>query len=228
MIVAIHQPNYFPWLGYFAKIARADMLVFLDDVQFSKGSYTNRVQIARAGAPVWLTVPVRHEFGAPIAAVEIARPDFARGHKDALRQAYRHARSFKLVWDEIEEWLSFETSRLSSLNAHLIKAVAHRLGLSARFIASSSLAVEADAADIRLAEIVERLAPGGTYLSGGGGAQYQSDDVFRSRGVSLAYSDFKPIEYPRSDEGFVPGLSVLDALFHLGFDATAKLVRPAA
>lgn len=226
MIVAVHQPNYLPWLGYFAKMARADLFVFLDDVQFSKGSYTNRVQIARGGQPVWLTVPVRHDFGAAISAVEIARADWVRAHADALRQAYRHARCFKEVSAELEPWLAVASGRLAIVNMHLIERIALRLGLAARILASSSLGIASDTPDARLADIVDRIAPGGTYISGGGGAKYQSDEVFASRGVRLDYSDFRPEPYERSGEDFIPGLSIVDALFHLGFEATAALVRP--
>ena len=227
MIIAVHQPNYLPWPGYFAKIAQADVFVLLDDVQFSKGSYTNRVQIARSGAAVWLTLPIRHEFGAPIRAVLTARPDWARAHADTLKQAYRSAACFHDVWPQVEAWLDAATGRLADINGALIRAIAGRLGLGARFVSSSDLGVDAAAADERLARITARLAPGGTYLSGGGGAKYQSENVFVRSGVGLAYSRFEPQPYPRSGEPFIPGLSILDALFHNGWEATARLVRPA-
>jgi hypothetical protein len=227
MIVAVHQPNYLPWLGYFAKIAQADAFVFLDDVQFSKGSYTNRVQIARNGAPVWLTQPVRHEFGSPIRAVELARPDWARGHADTLKQAYRRSASFAEVWPLLETWLTEASGRLSDINAQLVRSIATRLGIATRFVVSSELHVIADSADERLARIAARIAPGGTYLSGGGGVKYQSEEVFTHAGIKLAYSKFQSTPYPRSGEPFIAGLSIVDALFHLGWEATGRLVRQA-
>ena len=226
MIIAIHQPNYLPWLGYFAKIARADVFVFLDDVQYSKGSYTNRVQIARGGAPVWLTLPVQHEFGAAISDMAIARADWSRAHRDILRQAYGRAEFFKQVWQELELWLDKATGGLAAVNAGLIEVIARRLGLAARFVTSSALGIAADDADVRLAAIAARLAPGGTYLSGAGGAKYQAETIFSAKGITLSYSTFKPEPYPRSGDPFIPGLSIVDALFHLGFDGTAALVRP--
>jgi hypothetical protein len=58
MLVAIHQPNYFPWLGYLDRMAKADLFVVLDHVQFERRSYQNRIQILLEGEPRWLTVPV--------------------------------------------------------------------------------------------------------------------------------------------------------------------------
>lgn len=228
MIIAAHQPNYLPWLGYFAKMARADVFVLLDDVQFSKGSYTNRVQIARDGAPVWMTLPVKHDFGAPIRAVEIARQDWSRAHADALKQAYRRADCFKAVWADLEEWLAAAKGRLAEVNTGLVARIATRLGLLTRFESSSALCIAANVADERLARIVAHFSQGGTYLSGGGGAKYQSDEVFARHGVGLAYSTFRPAPYPRSGEPFIPGLSIVDALFHNGWEATARLVRATA
>ena len=64
LIVAIHQPNFFPWLGYFDKIARADVFCLLDHVQFPKkgGTYINRVQVLVQGAAAYVTVPVERNY----------------------------------------------------------------------------------------------------------------------------------------------------------------------
>ena len=226
--VAIHQPNYLPWLGYFAKMAAADIFVLLDDVQFSKGSYTNRVQMARAGAPVWLTVPVTHKFGAQIREVGIASPDWTRGHVETLKQAYRKAARFSEVWPELERWLAQASGSLADINSGLIRQFAARLGLSARLTMSSELPIAVDAAaDQRLALIVAYLAPGGTYLSGAGGAKYQTEPMFAAHGLKLAYSTFKLAPYACSGDTFLPGLSVVDALFHLGWEETAAIVHRA-
>jgi hypothetical protein len=225
VIVAVHQPNYLPWLGYFAKIAAADIFVFLDDVQFSKGSYTNRVQIARNGAAAWLSVPVRYAFGAQVGAIEIADADFRRAHLESLKQCYRRAGAFETVFGELSAWMDKPGPLLAPFNARLVEAIASRLGLRTKFLASSALGVPRGEADERLAEIVHRLAPGGTYLSGSGGGNYQSEEAFSRKGVALRYSPFRPAPYSQSAHDFIPGLSIIDALFHLGWDATASLLK---
>ena len=58
MKVAIHQPNYFPWIGYFYKMSLADVFVVLDDSQYSKNGYQNRVKIKTPTGSVWMTQPV--------------------------------------------------------------------------------------------------------------------------------------------------------------------------
>ena len=224
-IVAIHQPNYLPWLGYFHKLARADAFIFLDDVQFSKGSYTNRVQILRDGQPVWLTQPIRHRFGQAVADVEFSQPDWVRRHLDALRGAYARAPAFRAVWPALADMLGQVTGlKLAAANRRLIELIAARLGLRARFHAASELGIGADDADARLAQMVARLAPAGTYLSGRGGAKYQDPAVFAAAGIQLAYTDFRHPAYPQPGTGFTPGLSIVDALFAAGWEATARLV----
>ncbi|GGE35065.1 hypothetical protein GCM10007276_10700 [Agaricicola taiwanensis] len=224
-IVGIHQPNHLPWLGYFAKIARSDIFVFLDDAQYPKGSYVNRVKIAESDTPAWLTVPVRVSLGDNISSVVPSRANWHTAHRDRLLQCYRKATFFRETWPEVETWLAeTPSSTLAQANVFLIERIAFRLGLTRQFRFSSELALPPAASDERLAEIVHSLAPGGVYLSGSGGANYQSAETFQRYGLTLQYSSFQPQSYDRSGNPFLAGLSVLDAIFHCGWDATARLV----
>jgi hypothetical protein len=224
MIVAIHQPNYAPWLGYFHKIARADVLVFLDDAQFSKNGYINRVQILAAGKPRWLSVPVSFKLGEPINQTRPARTDWPAAHLDTLRTFYRSAACFKSVWDQIcEIYREIPSGFLDAANRWLIERFSAEIGLACRFQAASDLPLGPAKGDDRLIAIVQQIDENAIYLSGKGGAKYQDPAKFKAAGIELRYTDFV---HPVYDQGgqFVPGLSILDAVFHLGWDRTRALV----
>lgn len=225
MIVAIHQPNYLPWLGYFHKMALADVFVFLDDAQFSKNSYINRVQVMAPAGPKWLTVPVSVHLGDPINAVKPARPDWRRAHLDSLRSYYRRAPAFDEVWPGLEAaYRDLPDGDLAASNRALVLAVAHALGLTRRFVDASSLGAAERSGDERLVRLVAAVAPGGTYLSGKGGAKYQDPERFAAAGLGFRYAAFEHPVYDQGAEAFTPGLSVVDAAFRLGWRQTAALV----
>ena len=224
-LVAIHQPNYAPWLGYFHKMAHADLFVFLDDAQFSKGSYTNRVQILTNGAVRWLTIPVQQGLGTPINQVAIARGDWKRAHLDTLRASYRNAAHVREVWPDIETlYADLPPDGLAQANATLIARLAENLRIATPTRLASRLDIGVAAGDDRLVAIVSALARGGTYLSGKGGGNYQDPAKFERAGLALAYTQFSHPQYEQGAPTFVPGLSVLDAVFNLGWERTAELV----
>jgi hypothetical protein len=229
MIVAIHQPNYAPWFGYFAKAASADVFVFLDDVQFSKNSYINRVQVDALGQAKWLTVPVSHKFGDPINAVRAADEGWRAAHLHALKTYYRDASSAKDVLAFLEKiYGALPGDNIAATNRALIEAVSVRLGVGPKFVTSSSFGVGELRGDDRLIEIVRRVDPSATYLSGKGGANYQDPAKFVAAGIGLTYASFVHPEYDQGHTTFVRGLSILDALFRLGFDGTAALLKASA
>ena len=223
--VGIHQPNYLPWLGYFHKISRSDVFVFLDDVQFSKNGYCNRVKILQSGKARWISVPVSYEFGEAIDQIQPAQPDWPRRHIDTFRTIYDKAHHFNSVWTSLKEiYDAIPAGGLSQTNRFLIEAIARKLGLFCQFTASSGLDTENCTGDDRLVQIVKRIAPNGRYLSGSGGAKYQDNAKFDDAGLSLIYSEFEPSDYAQGDGPFVPGLSIVDAAFHLGWEGAASLV----
>ncbi|WP_374711834.1 WbqC family protein [Symbiobacterium terraclitae] len=217
-VVAIHQPNYLPWIGFFHKLARADVYVSLDSVQFNPRSYTNRCQILGQGGPLLLTVPIgkegRHRR---IDELRIADHDrWAEKHYLSFERNYRRAP----YWNEHgpflrELYLERRWERLVDLNEAAIRYVMDYLGIRCPLVRASELGVEGQSTELLLG--LTRAVGGTVYLSGPTGRQYMDESRFAAEGVGLRYNEFVYPTYPqhRSPE-FVPNLSVFDLLLNLG------------
>lgn len=222
MKVAIHQPNYLPWCGYFAKMSECDIFIFLDDAQISKGSYVSRTKIRSKAEPQWLTVPTRVHGQPAIADVSIASEGWAKKHLQTLRQTYSKAPYVDEVMAILEPAYQALGGNLSQANRRLIAVVADYLELELPTCLSSALDVQS-ASDDRLIELI--LKVGGThYLSGRGGANYQDPGKFKAAGIELEMKEYSPVPYEAPRYPFVPGLSIVDALFIQG-KAARDLLR---
>lgn len=230
--VAIHQPNYLPWLGYFAKIARAENFVFLGSVQFSKGGYTNRVRIALDGQPRWLTVPVSVRLGDPIDKVQISRAGWTSSHLSTIATAYADAPRYCDVRKDLEALFEgLESDGLAEANEQLIRRISARLDLSTRFLRDDELLPDKRGkgaapprADDRLIEICKAVGSAATYVSGSGGFAYQDPRRFAEAGIDLLALEYDHPVYTQRSDSFIPGLSIIDAIVNLGWDETRKLI----
>ena len=231
ILVAIHQPNFFPWLGYFEKIARADVFVALDSVQFSKtgGTWCNRVRVLVNRRPAWITMPVERGYHGvrTIREMRIARTTWRGKLLRTLELAYRRAPYFGEVFPLIEEIVSARAETVAEFNLEGLRRLTGRLRLDpGKIVESSSLGASGEATNL-LVNIVKGV--GGTaYLCGGGAGDYQEDEKFSAAGVELVYQGFEhPVYAQRGGTRFTPGLSVIDALMECGFVGTHTLVvRP--
>src|SRR3954447_9350269 len=123
MIACVHQPNFLPWMGFFAKIAAADVYIVMDNVQFPRNSWVNRVRIGGRGEPMWLTVPVRHlgRLDLPIAEVEISyESDWVSKQSRTIQQRYARAPFFRTVFASMEEAMASRPPLLADRNLALI------------------------------------------------------------------------------------------------------------
>jgi hypothetical protein len=222
MKVAVHQPNYAPWCGYFTKMLAADAFVFLDDAQLPQGrSYVSRVRIARgSNGEQWLTAPVQ-KGAKPIRDVEFADEQWAEKHLRTLRNVYSKTAHASEVLDFLQPLYEEPGRSLAEFNIRVVSAIADYLGWEGRFHRASERPGELKA-DARIAELVAAVG-GGVYLSGVGGENYQAESVYAERGVALEVHEYEPLPYDRSGWPWVGGLSVLDALFHTGRTARDAL-----
>lgn len=224
MRVSIHQPHYLAWLPYLGKIARSDVFIILDDVEFTRNGYQNRNRIKTAQGPLTLTAPVKQKLAQKIMDVAVAEDGWRKKHWASIQQAYRKAPYFKRYEAEVhafyaEPWANL-TDPVSAMLEWLIGAVGHK----ARVLRSSSLDVTSSSTQ-RLVELV-RAVGGTSYLSGAHALQaYLDPTIFEQNGMPLELFDWNCPTYAQIHGEFVPNLAALDALFNVGPEATLELAR---
>lgn len=216
-MIAIHQPNYIPYMGYFYKVWKADKFVFLDDCQFSSSEWHNFNRILTAGGEKRLKVPVKYNFGDTIKAVRIDYSrDWRRQHLEALREAYRHAEHYSEVMRWFEWILDREYDSIASMNIAIIHTLCQRFGFGTQFFKSSDLKIDSKKQQ-RLIDICESMRDC-KYLSGTGAKEYIEPAAFEAAGIELIYTDYQPIAYRQQyGTAFTPSMSILDYLFNCGF-----------
>lgn len=217
-IIAIHQPNYIPWLGYYYKIYQSDIFVFLDDAQFSNQGMHNYTYIKTQSGPFRLKYPVKQSLGDKILDVH-AKDELGwkEKHLSILQANYGKAEYFKPVFDEYRELLiSISDQNIADLNIAIIKFFCKKLGINAEFIKSSELNLNLSKTE-KIIAICKALGAN-VYYSGTGAKAYQTEEEFSANGIELKYSVFKPFQYNQQWEGFQSNVTALDYFMNCGYD----------
>jgi hypothetical protein len=222
--VAIHQPQYLPWLGYLAKWAAADLFVFLDTVQYEKNGWQNRNRIKTADGARWLTVPVRARLGTSIAevAVDVDQP-WRERHLRAIETAYGRAPHFAARRDALVRLYAEPGERLAPVAVASAELLARAVGVGTPARLASSLAADDDDPTGRLVALC-RAVGADTYLAGGHGARYMDRKRFADAGIRVLYQAYSHPVYAQQHGDFVPFLSGLDLLLNHG-DASLATLR---
>ena len=223
--VVISQPMLFPWPGLFEQRALADVYIDLDDAQFSKGSFTNRIQLKFAEGRRWMTIPLEGKGSfRPIADLEAAGEDWKRSHRDMLRQSLRDAPYLSTALDILDA--VYRHRNLCDLLIESVDAPAAHMGLPAigERVRASRLGVGGTSWR-RVLDLVLRV--GGTrYLTGHGAANYLDHEAFERAGVAVEYMDYSCTPWQQSGGAFTPYVSILDLIAHHGAGAIDYL-KPA-
>ena len=225
--VVILQPQFFPWRGVFEQIRLCDEFMFLDDVQFQKGGFINRVQIKTPNGPQWLTVPVlRSGHLPPIRDVEIDyRTGWREKHLKTLQANYARAPFVKAMCALVADVYGERPRTIAEVAIAGTRRCADELGLRPELTFSSSTPVAA----MRSERLVELLVPRGTttYVTGRGALDYLDEPLLARNGIEVRVMEYRRTPYPQLHGAFDPHVSILDTLANLGPAAAATLDSPA-
>lgn len=228
MIISINQPAYLPWLGYFDRLAKSDVHVILDTVQFEKNSVTNRNKIRNATGWSWVTVPVSTSgrFGdLPISKIEVDRKQtWARKHWQALKSNYGRTGHFEEHAVFFEALYAKQWPLLAPLLLETTRYLLDVLNVRPKLVMASELNPEGAKSDLVLN--ICRALKATTYISGPFGRDYLDRDRFREAGIKIVFHDYRHPVYQQAFEGFEPYMSVIDLLFNHGAQSRAILETP--
>jgi hypothetical protein len=216
--VAIMQPTYLPWLGYFAMMDRVDTFIYLDSVQFARRSWQQRNRIRSADGEVMLTIPVakKGRRDQKIAEVEILYgSEFPRRHIDILTANYRRAMFFDAYAPALYALLEAGHRKLAELTIAISEWLAQGFGITSRRIRAVTLNNAGAKADL-LVHLCGQLGAS-RYVSPLGSRDYLADsDAFTKAGIELCYHSYEHPTYPQLFEPFLPFMSAVDLLFNVG------------
>ncbi|RZB31518.1 MAG: hypothetical protein SRB2_04487 [Desulfobacteraceae bacterium Eth-SRB2] len=229
--VAIHQPDFMPWLGFFKKISVADVFVVLDHTKNNPRDanfWCRRVKLCVQGKEYWFSVTLKKPkgvIGQKINEMEVLKQNPANIKKlmKTIEQSYGKAPFYGDFVDYICEYFDHHSLRLLTRNMKFIERVMEALDLRPEIIYSSTLAPIGSSTEM-LVDLVEKVG-GGTYISGVGAKNYQDESLFEKKNIHLTYSEFRPTTYTQiNSDKFIPGLSVIDALMNIGADETKSII----
>ena len=217
MRIAIMQPTYLPWLGYFELMHNCDLFVFLDDVQFVKKSWHHRNRVKTSTGETMLTVPVfskgkrRQQIRETLINNELP---WERKHFITIKNNYKKACFFDNYIDELQKIYSRDYNKLLDISIALIELIRREIGISTDTIMSSALNTEGVKSQ-KIINICKKLKSDVLYDTQGAEAILDLD-LFEKNNIKVIYQRFKHPIYRHLHEDFISHLSALDLLFNEG------------
>lgn len=218
MKVGIHQPQYLPWLAYFLKIAKCDIFIILDHVDFQKNGLQNRNQIKTDKGYQWLTVPVQHKLGQKINDIKINNQlNWSKKHIKSIINHYSRSKYFDFYINDFKKIYEMNWNKLVDLNLAFIYLILNILKIKTKIIKSSALNVEGKSSQL-IINICKKVGAK-TYISGTGAREYLNQNDFKTNKIELI---LEPPVFPKKYDqvynniGFLNDLSVVDIIMNCG------------
>lgn len=230
-VVGIHQPNFFPWLGYFHKIHKSHIFIIMDNVQYqrtSAGTVSNRIKIIINRETRWTTMPIVRNFQGTKNYNEIKISNKVPWRKKMLKTIdyqYKKAPYYGTVFPILSDLINYSSDNLVEYNLFVITQLMDILKLdSSKIIRGSTLNITGDATGLLISMV--KAVQGTAYLAGSGAKKYQEDQLFDNAGLGLIYQNYKhPVYEQFNTKEFIPGLSIIDVLLNCGIDGTINLIK---
>ncbi|MEK6859092.1 MAG: WbqC family protein [Nanoarchaeota archaeon] len=214
MKVAIHQPNFLPYLGFFDKCDYADVVILYDSAQFSKNDFQNRNRLRKSVGWRWITIPVSYKFKDSIAKVRFASNRWQCEHLAIIEQNYNRATHYKKYISSLMRLYNASGDSLANFNMSLIKFFFDELGIKKKIILSSELGISSSSTQA-LVDMCKKV--GATeYVSGVDGRNYLDLKLFKKENFKVAFQEYQHPIYNQCYSGFEPHMSILDLLFNKG------------
>ena len=219
MKLAIMQPYFFPYIGYFQLIAAVDKFIVYDNIKYTKKGWINRNRMLQNGKDVMFSLPLKGDSDYLNVCERELAADF--NHDKLLNQfkaAYRPAPYFAQTFPLVEQIVRYQDMNLFRFLHHSIVKTCENLGVATEIGISSGIAIDHDLKNQdKVLALCEAVGASSCVNAIGGRALY-SKNTFREKGIDLSFIQSKPFKYPQFGNEFVPWLSIVDVMMFTPHD----------
>lgn len=219
MKLAIMQPYFLPYIGYFQLIRSADVLVLYDNLKYTKKGWINRNRILQNQAEAMLSLPLKNDSD----FLDIGQRSLADSFDRAkllrqLQSAYRAAPFFSETWPLLQQIMACDSNNLFVFLHRSITAICQHLGLQTRILVSSTIPIDHQLKSQDKVLALCRQLGAEHYINTIGGQELYSRVAFQAQGIQLHFIRARPFEYAQMGNGFIPWLSMVDVMMFNGRD----------
>jgi hypothetical protein len=223
--LAVLQPSYIPWLGFFDQILNSDVFILLDNVQYDKNGWRNRNRIKTDMGVMWLTVPIKSsgQFQQKIAEVKICYDkNWINKHIRALENQYSHSEYLSFYLPKLEEILNEKHEMLVDLNYKIIQQCCDWLNIDTKIVRASDLHIAGEKNNKLLS--ICKIFGANKYLSGDSAKNYLDSNLFINNGIEVIWHNYNHPSYFQRHGDFISHLSIIDLLLNCG-TSSKKIIR---
>lgn len=213
--LAIMQPYFLPYLGYFQLVRAVDTFVIYDNIEFSKGGWVQRNRILLNGVDALFSLPLKKDSDYLDIRDRRLADTFPTERVKLLRRidaAYHRAPEHARIMPLVEACFVYESDNLFDFIRHSVQLISDHLGLTTRFVVSSTLTADRHLKGQERVLGICREMGCRTYVNAINGQAMYDRPTFEAHGINLRFIKMHQIEYPQFDHAFIPNLSIVDVL----------------
>ena len=226
MKVAIMQPYFLPYIGYFQLIAAVDVFIVYDNIKYTKKGWINRNRMLQNGKDVMFSLPLKGDSDSLDVWERELAADFNRNKLlNQFKGAYRRAPYFEQAYPLIEQIIQYEDVNLFRFLHHsIVKTCAH-LGVTTDIRNSSDIAIDHGLKNQDKVLALCEAVGARTYVNAIGGMELYSKEAFQEQCIELKFIKSPSFEYVQFGAPFVPWLSIVDVMMFNEAAAISAVVR---
>ena len=230
MKIAIMQPTFNPWIGYFDLIGYVDKFIFLDTVQLNQQSWQTRNKLKIQNKELLFSLPIqknkqKSELLIKDTLLDFRKFDFRKKLFRTLEQNYKKAKYFNEVNEFIKELILFDTEFLSKYNRNIIESIIQKLDFNTEIITLSQTEFQTNSNKGNLVLDICQHYKTVEYISPLGSKDYLDKEIekFNNNGIEVYYQYYNHPKYDQLGDEFIPYIGIFDLLYNEGFENSKKI-----
>jgi len=224
MKLAIMQPYFFPYIGYFQLINAVDSFVFYDDVNYINRGWINRNYILGNEKNILLTLQL---FGASqnLLINQLNIGTNAQKILSTISHTYKRAPEFSNVYPLLEDIFTQDENNLANFLMISIIKIAKYLNITKNWYVSSEItkdnSLKGQSKIIQICQLLNAQ----DYINPTNGRSLYDFHIFKAKGLNLSFINPYFITYNQYGKSFVPGLSIIDVMMFNSQTECNKLLK---